>query len=52
MHDSIALAAADYSSLVILTVGLLAASLFILQSLYLVSFLICITRKRPQDERQ
>jgi hypothetical protein len=52
VDDSIALAAAHFSSLAIRTIGLLAASLLVLQSLYLVAFTIYITRKPPRDKRQ
>ena len=52
MDDSIALAAAYFSSLALRTIGLLAASLLVLQSLYLVAFTIYITRKRLQDKPQ
>ena len=52
MQDSFVLAAAHFSSLALRTIGLLAVSLLVLQSLYLVAFTIFITRKRLQDKRQ
>ena len=52
MQDSFVIAAAHFSSLAIRTIGLLAASLLVLQSMYLVAFTIYITSKRLQDKRQ
>ena len=52
MQDSFVIAAAHFSSLAIRTIGLLVASLLVLQSIYLVAFTIFITRKRPQDKEQ
>ena len=53
MQDSLPLAAAaNFSSLAFHTIGLLAASLLVLLSMYLVAFTVFITRKRPQDKGQ